>query len=291
MQKFYAQHLLDILKHNPLVQYITPHLADKIEAIKKDQPILIAIAGESAVGKTILMQQIQKYLPNAAYLATDQYFTDFSAQIKLHGSFDDLLAAGYDLQAPFSIHMDILRENLTDLKNGKDVLIPCHPLDDTGTTILNKTPLHSAKFVFADGYCTLYESVRDLFDFVIYLDTDETRKQFMFNKLQNERGRSKEQSQKIYKILKASSAVYIEPTKKYADVVLDVFKAPIEQEDTLIKEVIHVFGDCDMQEPDLYEKALNPAGDLKALMDALPDTLKKQILTVLKNQKTSLKNK
>ncbi len=286
MQKSYAQKLAELLKHNPLVQFINPRLVDKIEACKTDIPLLIAIAGESGVGKTVLMQLIQKYLPEATYLATDQYFIDFSEQIKLHGSFDDLLAAGYDLQAPFSIHMDILYENLSDLKKGKDVLIPCHPLDDTGKTFLYKTPLTSEKFIFVDGYCTLYEEVRDLFDFVIYLDTDETRKQQMFDKLQKERGRSKEQSQKIYKILKTSSTVYIEPTKQYADVVLDVFKAPFEQEETLVKDMCHIFKGCEAQKTDLYEKVLNPGGDLKALMDALPQHLKKQILAALKNKKT-----
>lgn len=284
MQKFYIDKLLEVLKHNPLVQFINPQLTNKIEAVNKDKPILIAIAGESGVGKTVLLQLIQKYLPGAAYLSTDQYFTDFSTQIKLHGSFDDLLAAGYDLQAPFSIHLDVLRENLIDLKQAKDVLIPYHPLDDTGTTILNKTPLRCANLVFADGYCTLYENVRDLFDFVIYLDTDETHKQLMFDKLQNERGRSKEQSQKIYKILKTSSAVYIEPTKQFADIVLDVFKAPVEQEEDLIKDVIRCFGNQEIQAADLYQKVLNPKGDLKALMDALPESLKKQIRKVLKTK-------
>lgn len=279
-----AQNLIRMLTHSPSVVSVHAGFAEKVEQMDISKPMLIAIAGESGSGKTFLMEIIQKYLPWATYITTDSYFKDFSNGIKLHGSLDALLAAGYDIQAPFSFHLDILRQNLIDLKEGKDVMIPEHPLDSSGITILEKTPVKASSLIFVDGYSALYDGVRDLFDFVIFLEPELAKQKENFNILLKERGGTEEQSKRVFKILSVSSGIYIKPTRQYADIVLNVFGGNRLDEEKLVREFLSFFIGKPVRVPTLWDKVRKPVGDIKALLDALPPVLKKQVLEEIKKK-------
>ena len=263
-----------------IVEAVRPTLKDKLLSADLSEPKLIAISGESASGKSALMNTIKQYLPNATYLSTDNYFKDFSDGIALHGSFDAMLAAGYALQAPYSIHLDILRQNLLDLKNGKDVKIPHHLLDGSGKTILNAIPVKSSKIVFVDGFCTLYDEVRDLFDFAIYLEVESSVQKKAFFELSADRKATEEQTKRIFKILSVSSEIYIKPTKEFADVVLNLLNDE-PQQSVLVKDVISCLSGHQVQAETLTQKLIHPSGDLALLWHSLSPTLQKEILKEL----------
>ena len=272
-----AKQITDILRQCEATEVVRDDLTDKIRNLDTKRPCLIAISGESGSGKSTLMAQIKKFLPQATYLTTDNYFKDFSQEIQLHGSFDALLAAGYNMQAPFSIHLDILRQNLTDLKQGKDVFIPEHLLNETGVTVLNKIPVKASDVVFVDGFCTLYEGVRDLFDFSVYLRADDKWHQEMFIKMQNERNIPTDQATRIFKILSVSSEIYIKPTMQYADCVLNVYHKDTE---STIYQIIRLLMPKTPEEL-LLQKLKNPVGDLAVLWSAISDKTKQKILDEL----------
>ncbi len=275
-----AQSLINILQNSPIVEAVRPTLKKKLLDADLSKPVLVAISGESASGKSALMDTIKHYLPNATYLSTDNYFKDFSDGIALHGSFDALLAAGYAMQAPYSIHLDILRQNLLDLKASKDVKIPQHLLDGSGKTILNVIPVKSSDFVFVDGFCTLYDEVRDLFDFAVYLEVDHTIQKNIFFELSNKRNATEEQAKRIFKILSVSSDIYIKPTKEFADIVLNLLNDET-QSPILIKKVISCLSGHQLQVETLSQKLSHPKGDLALLWHAISPTLQKKILKEL----------
>ncbi len=275
-----AQSLIDILQNSPIVEAVRPVLKEKLLNADLSKPVLIAISGESASGKSSLMDMIKRYLPDATYLSTDNYFKDFSDGIALHGSFDALLAAGYAMQAPYSIHLDVLRQNLLDLKAGKDVKIPQHLLDGSGKTILNAIPVKASDIVFVDGFCTLYDEVRDLFDFALYLEVEPSIQKEVFFDLSGERKASEEQAKRIFKILSVSSDIYIKPTKEFADVVLNLFNDET-QSPVLVEKVFSCLTGHQAQAETLSQKLSHPSGDLALLWHTLSPTLQKKILKEL----------
>ena len=83
---------------------------------RQDGPIIISITGESASGKSTLCSLIEECakaenLP-ISFLPADNYFRDISALIAEHGSFDNLLAAGFDVDSPNNFNLEQLYEDL-----------------------------------------------------------------------------------------------------------------------------------------------------------------------------------
>ena len=267
--------IVEILKHCPATVSISDALTEKLKNIDTDRPCLIAVAGESGAGKTTLLSKIQRCLPEATFFSTDNYFKDFSQYIKIHGSFDALLAAGYDIQAPFSIHLDLLAEDLKALKEGHDVLIPEHLLDGSGVTTLKKILVPTSPIVFVDGFCTLYEPVREIFDFVIFLEPNPD-KEYMLNMLM-QRQMTQEQALKVSKILNVSSMTYIKPTEQYADIVLNVFDKDIAP---TMEQIMCLFQQTTTKEQ-LMNKLRNPTGDLALLWNRLSDSTRAKIIDEL----------
>ena len=270
------QKIIQILRQFQGTVSVNSNLQNKLQTFDVTQPCLVAIAGESGSGKSTLLSQIQLCLPDVTYFSTDNYFKDFSQGIQLHGSFDALLAAGYDMQAPFSIHLDLLREDLEKLKSGQNVLIPEHLLDGTGTTTLHKIPVKASSVIFVDGFCTLYDEVRDLFDFAVYLEPNPNPDIFL--QMLSQRNINSEQAARILKILSVSSAAYIQPTKQYADVIINIFNAsPM----STIEQIVRLFQPGGYAHTDLISLLKNPKGDVALLWNALSDKTKQQILSEL----------
>lgn len=267
--------ILEILKRCSATVSINGALTEKLKNTNTERPCLVAIAGESGAGKTTLLSKIQRYLPEATFFSTDNYFKDFSQDIKIHGSFDALLAAGYDIQAPFSIHLDLLAEDLKALKEGHDVFIPEHLLDGSGVTTPKKILVPTSHVIFVDGFCTLYEPVREIFDFVIYLEPNPD-KEYMINMLMH-RQMTQDQALKVSKILKVSSMTYIEPTKQYADIILNVFDKDITP---TIEQIIRLFQQTTTA-TQLINKLKNPTGDLALLWNRLSDSTRAKIINEL----------
>ena len=90
--------------------------------------ILVGITGESASGKSTICHEIsnviQKLKLPVSIVTTDNYFNDISALIKKYGSFDALRDNGYDVDSPKSFQLDILREDLEAISQGKDIKTP-----------------------------------------------------------------------------------------------------------------------------------------------------------------------
>lgn len=80
-----------------------------------------------------------------AVLSTDNYFNDISLLINKYGSFDNLRDNGYDVDAPTSFQLDILKSDLEDLSDGLDIKAPMYLPNGTGVSVPKAFDVHSQK--------------------------------------------------------------------------------------------------------------------------------------------------
>lgn len=123
---------------------------------------LIGVAGPSTSGKSTLCKKLIEELDNSLLISLDHYWYDSSSFPMAYGF------KNWDL--PENLDLDLLFQNLSDLKNGVETNIPnfvnykCEGL---------KT-VQPADFVIAEGFLLFYdERISDLLDLRIFLDISE----------------------------------------------------------------------------------------------------------------------
>lgn len=137
-----------------------------------------------------------------------------------HLTFEERLETNYD--HPFAFDNDLLIENLKDLRNGHAVEVPTY--DYTNHTRSNETIAFEPKdVIIVEGIFALEnKTLRDMMDVKIYVDTDaDLRILRRLVRDTKERGRSMESVINQYlNVVKPMHNQFIEPTKKYADIII-----------------------------------------------------------------------
>ncbi len=188
--------------------------------------LLVGITGESASGKSTICKEIKKIIEQfnmpVSVLSTDNYFNDISALIKKYGSFDNLRDNGYDVDAPTSFQLDILQEDLRQLSEGNDVMIPMYLPNGTGVSLPHAQQINSQKIIVVEGIATMYEQVKDIFDVKIYVESDNSiRKERFISRACNERNQSVENALKHWDYIAHAGEKYVRPFRSEADLVLN----------------------------------------------------------------------
>lgn len=188
--------------------------------------LLIGITGESASGKSTICQEIKKIIEQfempVSILSTDNYFNDISALIKRYGSFDNLRDNGYDIDAPTSFQLDILKEDLKLLSEGSDVMAPMYLPNGTGVSLPHAQEITSRKINVVEGIATMYDEVKDIFDVKIYVEADNTiRKDRFISRACKERNQSIENAMKHWDYIMNAGEKYVKPFRNEADLVLN----------------------------------------------------------------------
>lgn len=213
----------------PIFKDVNPNFISKFTKRLINNPakrLLIGITGESASGKSTICSEIKKvighYSMPVSVLSTDNYFNDISDLIKKYGSFDNLTDNGYDVDAPESFNLSLLRHDLTELSEGKSVMAPRYIANGTGVSVPNAQEIKSNKIVVVEGIATMYEDVRDIFDICIYVETEnDIRKARFLKRAQEERNQTMENALKHWEYLLSAGKKYVIPFKEAADFVLD----------------------------------------------------------------------
>lgn len=178
---------------------------------------IIGIAGGSGSGKTSVTSKILKNLEgySVALIEQDYYYKDQD-----HLSFEERLKTNYD--HPLAFDNDLLIQNLNDLRNGKTVKVPTY--DYTNHTRSKKTITFEPKdVIIVEGIFALEnETLRDLMDVKIYVDTDADLR--ILRRLVRDieqRGRTMESVIDQYlTVVRPMHNQFIEPTKRYADIII-----------------------------------------------------------------------
>lgn len=148
-------------------------------------------------------------------LEHDSYYKDQS-----HLSFDERLKTNYD--HPFAFDTDLLIEHLEKLLNYETIEKPVY--DYVAHTRSTETVIQEPKeVIILEGILILEDKrLRDLMDIKIYVDTDDDIR--IIRRIKRdmvERGRTLDSIIDQYlSVVKPMYHQFIEPTKRYADVIV-----------------------------------------------------------------------
>lgn len=182
-----------------------------------DKPIIIGIAGGTGSGKSTVAKSIYESLPtkNIGILEQDMYYKDQS-----HLSFEDRVKTNYD--HPLAFDNELILEHLRDLSCLKTIQKPIynfsiHNREEKTTTFEPKD------IIIIEGILILNDpDIRDMMDIKIFVDTDaDVRIIRRITRDINERGRTLESVINQYlSTVKPAHEQFIEPSKKYADIII-----------------------------------------------------------------------
>ena len=178
---------------------------------------IIGIAGGTGSGKTTVVRRIAKALPPhcAAVSPLDSYYNDTSDLTP-----EERKAINFD--HPDAFDWKLLTDHIKRLKNGEAIEQPTYSYIESNR---QKETVHvePKPVIIIEGIMTLhYKKLRDMMDLKIFVDTDsDVRLIRNIRRDVVERGRTVDMVLDRYeKVLKPMHEQFIEPTKKFADLIV-----------------------------------------------------------------------
>ena len=180
-------------------------------------PMLIGIAGGTGSGKSTFADGLKKLFPNdITIISYDNYYKSQN-----HLSMDERIKTNYD--CPDALDTDLLVKHLHELLLGKCVDIPLYDfcIHTRKSEVIRVCP---TPVIIVDGILTFHDKrLRELFDIKIYADADADER--ILRRLRRdvtERGRDIDGVINQYiGTVKTMHGIYVEPTKKYADIIIN----------------------------------------------------------------------
>ena len=178
---------------------------------------LIGIAGGTGSGKTSIAKAIaENFSPSeVALIEQDSYYRDLS-KITL----EDRSEANFD--HPESVDFQLMREQLTNLLKGNSVEIPVY--DFTTHTRKSETRLiEKHHIIIMEGILALFDSdIREMMDIKIYVETDDDIR--IIRRIRRDINKRKRTLSSVidqyYTTVRPMHIQFVEPTKKYADIII-----------------------------------------------------------------------
>lgn len=182
-----------------------------------NRPILIGIAGGTGSGKSTVARAIFESLPekNIAIIMQDAYYKDQS-----NLSFEERVKTNYD--HPLAFDNDLLIEQLKSLLDGKSIYQPQYDFS-IHNRIKETVKIEPKDIIILEGIMILEDRrLRELMDIKIFVDTDaDVRIIRRIVRDIEERGRTLDAVIKQYlTTVKPAHDQFIEPMKKYADLII-----------------------------------------------------------------------
>ncbi|GEC92298.1 uridine kinase [Brevibacillus brevis] len=180
-------------------------------------PVLIGVAGGSGSGKTTVAKELYRQFQNdsVTMIEQDSYYKDQS-----HLSPEERALTNYD--HPFAFDNDLLLAHLQELLQGKAIQKPIYDFK-----VHNRKPeqiqVDPKDVIILEGMLILEdERIRDLMDIKVFVDTDsDVRIVRRIVRDIEERGRSLDSVVTQYlNVVRPMHLQFIEPTKRYADVII-----------------------------------------------------------------------
>jgi uridine kinase len=180
-------------------------------------PIVIGVAGGSGSGKTTVVRRIIDSIgaDAVAVLDHDRYYRDRN-DLRL----EERAALNYD--HPDALETDLMVRHVMELKAGLAVQVPSY--DFTRHARLSNTEtVPPRRVIIVEGILVFVDApLRALMDIKIFVDTDsDTRFIRRLRRDVAERGRTMESVIDQYQsTVKPMHLEFVEPSKRYADVIL-----------------------------------------------------------------------
>ena len=183
-----------------------------------EKPIIIGITGGSGSGKTTIAHEIANQIEandRIVIMTQDSYYKDNTGL-----PMSERQKINYD--HPNAFDMPLLEAQLNQLLHRKPIEMPTY--DFTEHTRSDKTVhINPADIIILEGILVLFnEEIRNLMDIKVYVDTDDDIR--FIRRLERdmkERGRSLDSVINQYlTTVKPMYHQFIEPTKRYADIIV-----------------------------------------------------------------------
>lgn len=179
--------------------------------------LIIGIAGGTGSGKTTVVRSILDSLPReeVAVIPQDCYYND-----NKHIPLEERLKMNYD--EPAAIEWPLLCRHLQELKEGRGIDMPTY--DFITCARLDKTVrVEPREVVVVEGILVLADKpLRDMMDVRVFVDADADERLIrVIHRDCIERGRTPQMVIDRYEeTLKPMHELYIEPSKRYADLII-----------------------------------------------------------------------
>lgn len=178
---------------------------------------IIGVAGGTGSGKTTVVKKIVEALPPhyVAVVPLDSYYNDTSGMT-------DAERKAINFDHPDAFDWELLNKHVRQLKAGEAVEQPTYSY-----ILSNRLPetvhVEPKPVILIEGIMTLVnKELRDMMDIRIFVDTDSDER--LIRNIQRdvvERGRTVDMVIDRYlKVLKPMHEQFIEPSKKYADIII-----------------------------------------------------------------------
>ena len=181
------------------------------------KPILIAVAGGSASGKTTVVRKIIERLnsQDVKVITHDDFYKDLS-----HLPVEERKKVNFD--HPDSLDNDLFVEQLTKLLHGETIEKPTYDFVVHNRAKTTET-IQPTRIIIVEGILVLEDSrVRDLATIKIFVESDDdVRFIRRLTRDMKERGRSLDSVVNQYlTTVKPMYHSFIKPTKRYADMII-----------------------------------------------------------------------
>jgi uridine kinase len=179
--------------------------------------LIIGIAGGSGSGKSTVVKKISKLLPkeSVVIIPQDAYYRD-------NGHLSPEERAKINFDHPSSIEFNLLIRHLDMLREGKSIEMPIYSYL-TCARAKETIPVHPKAVVIVEGILVLTNPrMRERMDIKVFVDADsDDRLMRVIRRDIEERGRSFIQVLEHYdKFVKPMHLLFIEPSKRYADIIV-----------------------------------------------------------------------
>ncbi len=185
--------------------------------MERKKPVIIGVAGGSGSGKTSVTKSIQNRFIDQSVLVIEQ---DFYYKDQSHMELEERLQTNYD--HPLAFDHDLLIEHIQALVNHQPIDKPIY--DYKLHTRSDETEKVEPKDVIIIEGILILDDPRlvDLMDIKVFVDTDADLR--IIRRLLrdiNERGRSIDSVIHQYlETVRPAHLQFIEPTKRYADIII-----------------------------------------------------------------------
>lgn len=179
--------------------------------------MLIGVAGGTGSGKTTVVKKIANGVPenSIARVSQDSYY-------KNNSSLTDEERKAYNFDHPEAIDWDLLEQHLKELIAGNTIDMPCYSFVDS-TRLEQTVKVEPKMVVIVEGILVLSQpAIRNLCDLKVFVDAppDERLIRIIRRDIK-QRGRDvKEVLKRYLETVKPMHEQFIEPSKRYADIIM-----------------------------------------------------------------------
>ena len=230
---------------NPLILNAKDGFSRKIAhriTSEPNKPLIIGVTGQSASGKSTLLDQAKKAIGEGSYriIHGDNYYHDTAQKRIDEGGLATMFRKGFSFDKPDAVELDLLNVDLKKLSNGESITKLSYDFCNGARTVLPEK-IQPAKIIIVDSIFALNKKVNGALDTGIYVQSSpDVIKERFFKRAIEERNKNPEEAVLQYADVTEKAQEHIVPTAQNAGLILSG-EAPLEKSQEFFKDINKLF--------------------------------------------------